>query len=70
MRVSVRKPAKMKLRNKFNELQMDSDLETSNQPEAKNKLSSNAQMLSVDKEPNFENQRDFVCVSYFVSLQR
>ena len=49
MRVSVRKPAKMKLRNKFSELQMDSDLETSNQPEAKNKLSSNAQMLSVDK---------------------
>lgn len=49
MRVSVRKPAKMKLCNKFSELQMDSDLETSNQPEAKNNLSSNAQMLSVDK---------------------
>lgn len=49
MRASVHKPAKMKLCNKFSELQMDSDLETSNQPEAKNKLSSNAQMLSADK---------------------
>jgi hypothetical protein len=49
VRVSVRKPAKMKLRNKLGELQMDSDLETSNQSEAKNKLSSNAQMISVDK---------------------
>lgn len=49
MRASVHKPAKMKLCNKFSELKMDSDLETSNQPEAKNKLSSNAQMLSVDK---------------------
>lgn len=49
MRFSAPKPAKMKLRNKLSELQMNSDLETSNQAGAKNRLSSNAQKLSADK---------------------
>lgn len=52
MRFSAPKPAKMKLRNKLSELQMNSDLEPSYQPEAKNGLGSNAQKLSGDKATN------------------
>ena len=52
MRFSAPEPAKMKLRNKLSELQMNSDLETSYQPEAKNRLGLNAQKLSADKATN------------------